>query len=198
MTVTAFSKQRDTWVAHPGILLELKAMTDSAGDLLLLSGNSGADISDLVTFFGLFTAAGGNAERLGVASHHPSLEWIRAVRAAGYQKAWFCTAPRELGSHVIDRNSLVEMPRDICPALHFRQFDGYPTSVCGNRFDRLVLGPRMISGQCFGRWSECRWAVAARAAARADPREVACTSSSSEADASARPSPMPAPAGGLM
>ena len=175
MTAMVFSEHGDTWVAHPSVLQELRALTDSSGDLLLLSENPGADISDLATFFSLFVAAGGNAERLGVASDHPSLQWLRDVRGAGYAKTWFCTAPLVPGSRVIDRDSLVEVPRDVCPALHVRRFDGRPTSVCGNRFDRLVLGPRMICGQCFGRWSECRWAVAARAATRADLGEQPCT-----------------------
>ncbi len=175
MTVLAFSEQGDAWVAHPGILQEHGVLTGSSGDLLLLSENPGADISDLVTFLKMFTAAGGHTDRLGVASHHPSLEWVRAVRVAGYAKTWFCTAPRVPGSRVIDRSSLVEVPRDVCPALHVRRFDGRPTSVCGNRFDRLVLGPRMISDQCFGRWAECRWAVAARVAVHADLREQPCT-----------------------
>ncbi len=175
MTVLAFTEHGDSWVAHPSVVQELRALTDSSGDLLLLSENPGADISDLATFFGLFTAAGGNAGRLGVVSYHPSREWVCAVRAAGYGKTWFCTAPRVPGSRVIERDSLVEVPRDVCPALHVRRFDGRPTSVCGNRFDRLVLGPGMIRGQCFGRWSECRWAVAARAAVHADLGEQPCT-----------------------
>ncbi|HSV94298.1 MAG TPA: hypothetical protein VLH81_14545 [Desulfobacterales bacterium] len=175
MTVMVYSEHGDTWVAHPSVLEDLKALTDSPGDLLLLSGNSGTEISDLTKFFNLFAAAGGNAERLGVASHHPTLQWLRDVRGAGYTKTWFCTEPLVPGSRLLDRVSLVEVPRDVCPALHVRQFDGRPTSVCGNRLDRLVLGPRMMRGQCFGRWSECRWAVAARAATRADQGELACT-----------------------
>jgi hypothetical protein len=157
-----FSKHGDTLVAHPSFLQDLKALTDSSGDLLLLGENPGVEISDLTKFFSLFVATGGNADRLGVASDHPTLQWLRDVRGAGYAKTWFCIAPLVPGSRLIDRDSLVEVPRDVCPALHVR------------RFDRLVLGPRMMRGQCFGRWSECRWAVAARAATRADRGELAC------------------------
>jgi hypothetical protein len=38
-------------------------------------------------------------------------------------------------------------------------FDGQATSVCGNKFDRLVLGRRQFTEQCFARWGACRWAI---------------------------------------
>ena len=177
MIMMEFSEHRDEWVAYPSVIQGLRASTISSGYLLLLSENPGTEVADIAAFAELFAAAGGNTERLRVASPCPSLEWIRSVWAAGCGKLSFCAASVAPGVRQLDRGSLAEVPRDICPALHARLFDGRPTSVCGNRLDRLVLGPHWISSQCFGRWSECRWAVAARAAAHADRREELCTSS---------------------
>ena len=149
----------DAFLPFPSVLQGLSMARVSSSDLLLVSDDPVAEAGDLVAFIGLFKAACGKVDRLGVASPFPSLDWIRAVRAEGIEKVYLGPAGPGPNRGRVARDSLIELPRDICPALHVRLFNGKATSVCGNRFDQLVLGRRQYAEQCFACWSECRWAV---------------------------------------
>ena len=100
----------------------------------------------------MFKVAGGKVDRLGVACPYPSPAGSGTVRAEGIRKVYFAASCPESNPCQLPGASLIEVPRDICPALHVRMFDGQATSVCGNRYDRLVLGRRQFTDQCFARW----------------------------------------------
>jgi hypothetical protein len=159
MELMTYMERQDAWAPFPSVLQGLRMSRVSSSDLLLVSANPVADIGDLVAFVGLFKVAGGKVDRLGIASSYPSLGWIRAVRAEGIGKVYFSPSCPGSSPCQVSRGGLIEVPRDICPALHVREFDGQATSVCGNKFDRLVLGRRQFTEQCFARWSACRWAI---------------------------------------
>jgi hypothetical protein len=160
MELMTYMENEEAWVPFPSLLQGLRMSRVSTSDLLLVSANPVADLGDLVAFVGVFKAAGGKVERLAVACPCPSLEWIRAVRAEGLDAIYFCPRDPGLTLSRVRRGDLAEVPRDLCPALHVRVFDGQATSVCGNRYDRLVLGRHQFTEQCFARWDVCRWAIA--------------------------------------
>jgi len=159
MELMTYMEGQDAWVPFPSVLQGLRMSKVSSNDLLLVSTNPVADVGDLVACIGLFKSAGGKADRLGIASSCPSSGWIRAVRAEGIGKVYFSSCCQGSNPCQVSRGSLIEVPQDICPALHVRVFDGHATSVCGNRFDRLVLGRRQFAEQCFARWNACCWAI---------------------------------------
>ncbi len=170
MELMTYMEHQDAWIPFPSVLQGLRMSRVSSSDLLLVSENPIADIGELVAFIGLFKVGGGKMERLGIACPYPSLSWIRAVRAEGIAKVYVSAGCRASSPCPVNRTGLIEVPRDICPALHVRMFDGQATSVCGNKYDRLVLGKRQFTEQCFARWSQCRWAIGAGAFAAAASR----------------------------
>lgn len=170
MELMTHMDRQDAWIPFPSVLQGLRMSQVSSSDILLVSENPIADIGELVAFIGLFKVGGGKVERLAIACPYPSLSWIRAVRAEGIGKVYFGACCQGSSPCQVSRSSLIEVPRDICPALHVRMFDGQATSVCGNKYDRLVLGRRQFAEQCFARWSQCRWAIAAGALAAAASR----------------------------
>jgi hypothetical protein len=188
MDLLTFSETTNTWVAFAGILQGLKASFASSDELLLFSTDPAAELGELLALIELFGVCGGQLRRMAVASPHPTLDWACAVHAAGVERICFA-APRDgSGRLEMSGDGLLAVPRDLCPALHVRVFDGRPASVCGNRWDRLVLGRRSFAEQCFGRWKACQWNPAGAAG-----REEPCISLLSAADASDRPSRTPAP-----
>lgn len=170
MELMTYMEHQDAWVPFPSVLQGLRMSRVSTADLLLMSENPIADIGDLVAFISLFKVGGGKVERLGIACPYPSLSWIRAVRAEGIGRIYFGAGCGGSSPCQVSRVDLIEVPRDLCPALHVRMFDGRATSVCGNKYDRLVLGRRQFTEQCFARWCQCRWAIAAGACAAAASR----------------------------
>ncbi len=170
MELMTYMERQDAWVPFPSVLQGLRMSRVSSSDLLLVSENPIADIGDLVAFISLFKVGGGKVERLGIACAYPSSSWIRAVRAEGIEKIFFGAGCQGSSPWQVSRTGLIEVPRDICPALHVRMFDGQATSVCGNKYDRLVLGRRQFTEQCFSQWSQCRWAIGAGALAAAASR----------------------------
>jgi hypothetical protein len=170
MELMTYMEAHEAWVPFPSLLQGLRMSRVSTSELLLVSTNPVADLGDLVAFVGVFKAAGGKVERLGVACPCPSLSWIRAVRAEGIDRICFSACCRDSTPCRVTRVDLIEVPQDICPALHVRIFDGQATSVCGNRYDKLVLGRHQFTGQCFARWDVCRWAIASESLATAATR----------------------------
>ncbi len=198
MGMMVFSEHGDAWVAHPSFLQDLRALTDSSGDLLLLGENPGAEISDLTKFFSLFVAAGGNAERLGVASDHPTLRMAprrtrrRGTRRPGSAPCPWYPVPAPSTGTASSRCRGTSAPRctsavfDGQPDQRLRQ-PVRPARARPTADSRAVL--RAVVGVPLGRRER-------RAAAAPIRRSGPCTSSSSDADASARPWPMPARRGG--
>jgi len=177
-----------TWVAVPGLLQGLKAAAAASDAVMIHTTDPAAEIGEVVALIGVFRSYGGRNERLFVASPYPAPDWIARVRKAGIDRIWYVVPDLRPLRLRLESRDLIDIPKDLCPALHVRRLDGCPTSVCGNMLDRLVLARRMLVGQCFGPWRDCRWTVAA--AAR---KEGSCISSSSAVDASGRLSPSPAP-----
>lgn len=160
MELLTYMEAQEAWVPFPSLLQGLRMSRVSTSELLLMSTNPVADLGDIVAFVGVFKAAGGKVDRLGVACPYPSLSWIRAVRAEGIDRICFSSCSQGSNPCRVARAGLTEVPQDICPALHVKIFDGQATSVCGNRYDKLVLGRHQFTEQCFARWDVCRWAVA--------------------------------------
>jgi|WetSurMetagenome_2_1015567.scaffolds.fasta_scaffold569931_1 hypothetical protein len=179
MELMTFMSNRDSWVAFPSVLQGLRLSRASAGEVLLFSRDPIADLGDITAFAAVFKVAGGAMDRLRIASPYPSTGWIGCLRAEGIRAVFFgpdCpdSCPRQL-----NRTSLIEVPQDLCPALHVRSFDGRAASVCGCRFDLLLLGRRQFTEECFARWAACRWMRAAGGASAANAREeLSCMSSS--------------------
>jgi hypothetical protein len=161
MELMTYMKNQDAWVAFPSALQGLRLSKASSGELLLFSGDPVQEIADMIAFIGIFRSAGGEVDRLGVASRYPSLYWIRSLHEEGIGRMYFVSGKPEPIPTRLHRTDLIRVPEDLCPALHVRCFDGRPMSVCGNRFDLLALGRRQFSEQCFARWAACRWARSA-------------------------------------
>ena len=159
MDLMTYMDNQDAWVAFPSVLQGLGMARASSSELLLFSENPVGDLGDLVACVSVFKVAGGNVGRLGVASPYPSSCWIRNLRAEGIRRVYFAAVCPESNPRRLPGASLIEVPQDLCPALHVRDFDGRATSVCGNRFDLLLLGQRQFRDQCFARWMTCRWTV---------------------------------------
>jgi len=177
-----------TWTTVPGLLQGLRAAAASGDSIMVHLADPAIEIGEAVALIGVFRSYGGQSERLSVASPYPAPDWIARVRASGIERIWYVVPDIRPLRLRLESRDLIEVPKALCPALHVRKLDGCPTSVCGNMLDRLVLARRMLVGQCFGPWRDCRWAVAA-----ATRRREPCISSLSAADASDRPSPSPAP-----
>lgn len=172
MDLLTYQEEGDTWVRVPTAAQAFGMARESSRPLLLVSANPVAESGELLAFIELFKSAGGAVERLAAASPCPAWTWIRSVRAAGVSRVLLIPGDEGgLGGRLAP-GDLVTVPRDVCPALHVRVFDGHPMSVCGARFDRLVLGLRQFRLQCFGHWAGCRWAVAAGVPAPTWPLEV--------------------------
>jgi hypothetical protein len=157
MELMTYMENQDAWVAFPSALQGLRLSKASSSELLLFSGDPVKEIAEMVAFIGIFRSAGGEVDRLGVASQYPSIFWIRSLREEGIDSVYFVPSCHEPAPCRLLGTDLIMVPRDLCPALHVAKFDGRPMSVCGNRFDLLVLGRRQFSEQCFARWTACRW-----------------------------------------
>jgi hypothetical protein len=161
MELMTYMEGQDAWVSYPGIFQGLRVSRFSSGKVLLVCTSPADEIGDVVALIAVFKAICGSCDRLSVASRWPSLEWTQAVRAEGITRVYLVDARPESDPHRVSRESLLEVPEDLCPALHIRLFNGSPASVCGNRFDQLVLGRRQFAQACFARWRQCPWAVQA-------------------------------------
>jgi hypothetical protein len=157
MELMTYMENQDAWVAFPSALQGLRLSRASSSGLLLFSGDPVREVAEMIAFIGLFRSAGGEVDRLGVASRYPSLYWIRSLREEGISRMYFVSGNPEPSPARLHRTDLIGVPEDLCPALHVRCFDGRPMCVCGNRFDLLALGRRQFSEQCFARWTACRW-----------------------------------------
>lgn len=173
-----------TWTAVPGLLQGLKAAITMSDGIMIHTADPAMEIGEVVALIGVFRSYGGQDERLSVASPYPAPDWIARVRATGIDRILYVVPDLRPLRLRLQSRDLIEVPKDLCPALHVRRLDGCPTSVCGNMLDRLVLSRRMFVGQCFGPWRECRWHLSAQAR-----REGTCISSSSGVAASGRRSP---------
>jgi hypothetical protein len=170
MELMTYMESQEAWVPFPSLLQGLRMSRVSSSDLLLASTNPVADLGDIVAFAAVFKAAGGESARLAAACPCPSLEWIRAVRAEGLHAIYFAPGRLLSASGRVHRGDCIEVPRDLCPALHVRIFDGQATSVCGNRYDLLVLGRGQFAEHCFARYCTCRWAAPTAGALAASSR----------------------------
>ncbi len=178
MKLMTYMSNQDAWVAFPSVLQGLRLSRASASEVLLFSEDPVADLGDVTAFAAVFKVAGGGMDRLCIASPYPSPGWIGCLRAQGIRRVFFGQECPESDTCRLSRASLIEVPRELCPALHVKSFDGRAASVCGCRYDLLLLGRRQFTEQCFSRWAACRWMVGAGGASAVNPREESsCTSS---------------------
>lgn len=176
MELLTCMSDRDAWVPFPGVLQGLRLSRASSSELLLYTEDPVADLGEMAAFVSLFKVCGGAIDRLRVASPYPSPVWIGGLRADGVRRVFFAPGFHGAPASSISRAVLVEAPRDLCPALHVRGFDGRAASVCGCRFDLLLLGRKQFTEQCFARWSACRWMSQAGEGVAAAREESPCTS----------------------
>ena len=157
MELMTYMENQDAWVAFPSALQGLRLSKASSSELLLFSGDPVQEVAEMAAFIGIFRSAGGDVDRLGVASQYPSVCWIKSLREEGIGSVYFVSGRPEPIPYRLHRTDLIKVPEDLCPALHVGRFDDRPLSVCGNRFDLLVLGRRQFSEQCLALWAVCRW-----------------------------------------
>ncbi len=157
MELMTYMEREGRWASYPSALQGLRLLKASRGRFLLYSDDPMEDVAEMAAFAGLFKTEGGDIERLGAASRFPSECWIRCMRAEGVNRVFYIASPNDPLPCRLRRDDMIEVPEDLCPALHVRRFGGRPLCVCGNRFDLLVLGRRNFMAQCFARWLSCRW-----------------------------------------
>ncbi len=146
MELMTYMECDDAFVAFPSVLQGLRMARVSSSDLLLVSTDPVPEVGDLVAFVGLFKAAGGEVDRLGVASPRPSLGWIRAVRAEGIAKVYFVAFGPGSDPRQLSRGSLLEVPGDICPALHVRMLRRSADERLREQVRPARAGPAAVHG----------------------------------------------------
>jgi hypothetical protein len=161
MELLTWMESRNAWAAFSSVLQGLRKSRGSRAALLLVTRDPVAELDDLVSALALLKTQGGRAGRLAVASPCPSLDWISAVRSQGVDKIYFLLGPGD--GHQVSPDSMLEIPDDICPALHVRMLGGKPTRVCGNLLDVALPGRTHLAKHCLARWRDCCWARRAAA-----------------------------------
>jgi hypothetical protein len=143
------------WDVAPGIALGLdRALAVGAG-LLLYSADTFRDTEEMLAALDLYRRAGGPARGVAVAAVHPSADWVELLRAAEVDRIFLARQPLAPLDTALSRCDLREIAGAVCPHLHTRHIAGGPLSVCGMRFDRLVIGDREYSRWCLADRQAC-------------------------------------------
>jgi hypothetical protein len=161
------------WDRAPNVAQGIGHALAAGVGLLLYSADTSRDSEETRAALELYRSAGGPAEQSAVAAVHPSADWVELLRAIGVNHIFLarqCLAPCDTA---VTRGDLREIGEAVCPYLHARHIGGGPLSVCGMRFDRLVLGDREFSRWCLADWQACPHVRAAPS--RATPMRARAT-----------------------
>jgi hypothetical protein len=144
---------RSIWEPVGGVMRGLRLAVESSRAAMLLSESPVKELADIIDAVWLFKKAGGIAGKLSVASPYPAASWIDPVRAAGIDRLF--ALPYRDAEPPASIRGLIEVPRQICPALGVQVVRDATLSVCGRRPYRTVLSTRHFSSRCFLDRSTC-------------------------------------------
>jgi hypothetical protein len=154
------------WEHSAGVLCGLRAAAESSREVVLQSDSPLKEVEDLVAAAWFFRLAGGSLANLCVVSPCPSPAWIAPLRAAGVERVFMF--PRGLANAFTLADAL-EVPADLCPALHIRTSRGGGVSVCGHQSDCMILARHHYTNHCFGNWRSCQMFLHAQASQGSQP-----------------------------
>lgn len=122
MQCMTFMSDRAAWVAFPSVLQGLRLTRVSTAGVLVSTEDPIADLGDITAFAALLKVSGGSIDRLAIASPYPSRAWMGCLAAEGIHTIFYAPRGSDLHGRPLGPSALVEVPRDLCPALHVGRF----------------------------------------------------------------------------
>lgn len=153
MDVYLHATDREGWKHAGSVLRGLRLAAETSCEAILLTESPVEELADIVAAAWFFQQAGGRPGKLSVASPYPAASWIAPVRTAAVDRVF--VVPQRATSREPCLSGLIEVPRELCPALGVQVLRDGTLSVCGQSPYQRVLSTQNFASRCFSDWSKC-------------------------------------------